>query len=98
MRYATAVYSPSNAPHMSVTLGVLKMLADHYPERLYRAYVCNAPSIFSLAFKVISPFVDPVSRSKVWAGGRGVELSSSCNCPPANLCVGMLCAQQFCEG
>lgn len=60
-----AAYSPSNAPHMSVTLGVIQMLANHYPERLHKAYICNAPSIFSLAYKVISPFVDPVSKSKV---------------------------------
>jgi hypothetical protein len=37
---------------MSVTLGVLNMLANHYPERLHKAYVCNAPTIFSLAYKV----------------------------------------------
>jgi hypothetical protein len=59
-----SVYSPSNAPHMSVTLGVIQMLANHYPERLHKAYVCNAPSIFSLAYKVLSPFIDPVTKSK----------------------------------
>lgn len=30
----------------------VQMLANHYPERLYKAYICNAPSIFSLAYKV----------------------------------------------
>lgn len=60
-----AVYAPSNAPHMNVTLSVIQMLANHYPERLHKAYICNAPSIFSLAYKVISPFVDPVTKSKV---------------------------------
>jgi hypothetical protein len=46
------VYSPSNAPALSVTLGVLQLLANHYPERLYKAYVVNAPSIFQMAWKV----------------------------------------------
>jgi hypothetical protein len=35
-----------------VTLGVLQLLANHYPERLYKAYVVNAPSIFQMAWKV----------------------------------------------
>jgi hypothetical protein len=80
-----AVYSSSNAPHMSVTLGVLQMLANHYPERLHKAYICNAPSIFSLAYKMISPFVDPVSKAKVefvttseyGSGKAGKDTSSS---------------------
>eukprot|EP00882_Tetradesmus_deserticola_P008651 GHRQ01009121.1.p1 GENE.GHRQ01009121.1~~GHRQ01009121.1.p1 ORF type:complete len:302 (+),score=129.81 GHRQ01009121.1:331-1236(+) len=59
-----AVYSPSNAPALSVTLGVLQLLANHYPERLHKAYVVNAPSIFQMAWKVLQPFIDPVTRSK----------------------------------
>jgi len=35
-----------------VAAAVLQMLANHYPERLHKAYICNAPSIFSLAYKV----------------------------------------------
>jgi hypothetical protein len=35
-----------------VTLGVLQLLANHYPERLFKAYVVNAPSIFQMAWKV----------------------------------------------
>ncbi|KAF6262668.1 CRAL-TRIO domain-containing protein [Scenedesmus sp. NREL 46B-D3] len=59
-----AVYSPSNAPALSVTLGVLQLLANHYPERLHKAYVVNAPSIFQMAWKVLQPFIDTVTRSK----------------------------------
>eukprot|EP00879_Flechtneria_rotunda_P011394 GHRR01011901.1.p1 GENE.GHRR01011901.1~~GHRR01011901.1.p1 ORF type:complete len:280 (+),score=62.06 GHRR01011901.1:132-971(+) len=47
-----AAYSPTNAPPLSITLSVLQLLANHYPERLYKAYVVNAPSIFQLAWKV----------------------------------------------
>eukprot|EP00879_Flechtneria_rotunda_P000564 GHRR01000670.1.p1 GENE.GHRR01000670.1~~GHRR01000670.1.p1 ORF type:complete len:300 (+),score=95.78 GHRR01000670.1:132-1031(+) len=59
-----AAYSPTNAPPLSITLSVLQLLANHYPERLYKAYVVNAPSIFQLAWKVLYPFVDHVTRSK----------------------------------
>eukprot|EP00878_Enallax_costatus_P000644 GHUV01000749.1.p1 GENE.GHUV01000749.1~~GHUV01000749.1.p1 ORF type:complete len:297 (+),score=74.09 GHUV01000749.1:221-1111(+) len=59
-----SVYSPRNAPPLSLTLSVLQMLADHYPERLYKAYVVNAPSVFQFAYKIIYPFIDEVTRSK----------------------------------
>eukprot|EP00775_Hariotina_reticulata_P002131 gene2131-2450_t len=59
-----AAYSPSNAPALSVTLSVLQMLANHYPERLHKAYVVNAPSVFQFAWKFLQPFIDPVTRSK----------------------------------
>lgn len=59
-----SVYSPANAPPLSVTISVLQMLANHYPERLYKAYVVNAPSVFQLAYKIIYPFIDEVTRSK----------------------------------
>lgn len=58
-------YSPANAPHPGVTLQVLQVLANHYPERLHKAYFVDAPGIFSVFFKMMSPFVDPVTRSKV---------------------------------
>lgn len=48
-----AVYSPSNAPPLSTTISVLQMLANHYPERLHKAYVVNAPSVFQIAYKVM---------------------------------------------
>ena len=48
-------HNAAAAAAAAVTPAVLccdQMLANHYPERLYKAYICNAPSIFSLAFKV----------------------------------------------
>ncbi|CAE8725580.1 unnamed protein product [Polarella glacialis] len=37
---------------------------DHYPERLHRAYLVDAPWLFQGVFKAISPFIDSVTRAK----------------------------------
>lgn len=60
-----AVYAPSNSPHPSITLQCLNMLSHHYPERLHKAYFVDAPSIFSVFFRMMSPFVDEKTRQKV---------------------------------
>mmetsp|Transcript_46681 Transcript_46681/g.117611 ORF Transcript_46681/g.117611 Transcript_46681/m.117611 type:complete len:343 (-) Transcript_46681:25-1053(-) len=50
------------------TLGFAKRLnnivCNHYPERLFRVGMFNAPWIFKTFYKVISPFIDPVTREK----------------------------------
>ncbi|KAI9221981.1 CRAL-TRIO domain-containing protein [Blastocladiella britannica] len=43
----------------------ISTLGAHYPERLWRAFILNAPWFFSTAWKVIGPFLDPVTRSKI---------------------------------
>ncbi|KAI9175991.1 hypothetical protein H9P43_006355 [Blastocladiella emersonii ATCC 22665] len=40
-------------------------LSAHYPERLHCACMVNAPWFFWAAWKVIAPFIDPVTRAKV---------------------------------
>ena len=48
---------------------MVKMLSaidqDHYPETLRKVIVCNAPSIFSALWKVISPWLDAMTKGKV---------------------------------
>jgi hypothetical protein len=39
--------------------------SDHYPERLGRMLVINAPYALSFAWRVISSFLDPVTRAKI---------------------------------
>lgn len=39
--------------------------SDHYPERLGRMIVINAPYALSFAWRVISSFLDPVTRAKI---------------------------------
>jgi len=43
----------------------LNILQNHYPERLGRALVTNVPWIIWGFFKMITPFIDPVTRDKI---------------------------------
>ncbi|CAI7589578.1 hypothetical protein N7533_002970 [Penicillium manginii] len=43
----------------------LSILQNHYPERLGRALVINVPFLIWGFFKVITPFIDPLTREKL---------------------------------
>lgn len=43
----------------------LKILQNHYPERLGRALISELPWYINMFFKAISPFIDPVTRTKM---------------------------------
>ena len=51
----------------------LSCLQEHYPERLGRAYVVNAPFIFTAAWRVIEPLLDARTRAKVAILGSNME-------------------------
>ncbi|EER02087.1 phosphatidylinositol/phosphatidylcholine transfer protein, putative [Perkinsus marinus ATCC 50983] len=42
-----------------------KVANDNYPEVLGTMFVVNAPFIFTAIWKVVSPMVDPITRSKI---------------------------------
>lgn len=52
-------------PSLGVARQVLNILQDHYPERLGHAIVINIPFLINAFFKVITPFIDPVTREKL---------------------------------
>ncbi|KXZ55859.1 hypothetical protein GPECTOR_2g1410 [Gonium pectorale] len=58
-------YSRANSPPLSVSMATLRILADHFPERLHRCFFIDAPSIFSFLFNALWPFVDSVTRQKI---------------------------------
>ena len=59
--------SSSNSSNPSPGTGrqVLHILQNHYPERLGRALVINVPAFVWLFFKLITPFIDPMTREKL---------------------------------
>jgi hypothetical protein len=58
-------YSIFNAPPMRTSRAILDILQNHYPERLYKAYLIRPPWIFSSFWTMISPFIDKVTKAKI---------------------------------
>ena len=52
-------------PSISTSRQMLHILQAHYPERLGLALIINVPFLVNAFFKVIMPFVDPITRNKV---------------------------------
>ncbi|KAK9798213.1 hypothetical protein WJX73_007072 [Symbiochloris irregularis] len=49
----------------AVLRAVFDLLANHYPERLGKLWMLDAPGIFYALWKVVSPFVDSVTKAKI---------------------------------
>ncbi|CAH6722153.1 phosphatidylinositol transfer protein Pdr16p [[Candida] jaroonii] len=54
----------SKLPSISISKQVLHILQHHYPERLGRGLFTNIPWIGYTFFKLVSPFIDPYTKSK----------------------------------
>eukprot|EP00980_Cylindrotheca_fusiformis_P002730 scaffold629_cov140-Cylindrotheca_fusiformis.AAC.7 len=54
-----------HAPPLGTARYTLDVLQHHYPERLHRGYICNPPWIFQGFWKVVYPFIDPVTKQKI---------------------------------
>lgn len=56
----------------------LSLFAAHYPERLSAAIVVDAPPLFSALYRLLHPFIDPVTAAKLTmvrtAGGGGAAM------------------------
>ncbi|GAB4850180.1 hypothetical protein Ancab_029475 [Ancistrocladus abbreviatus] len=46
-------------------LASLSILQDYYPERLRKLFMLNAPRIFATVWKIIYPFIDKQTKSKI---------------------------------
>ena len=51
----------------------MNILQTHYPERLASALILNVPFIISAFFKLIGPFIDPITRKKMKFNPKPVE-------------------------
>ncbi len=58
-------FTLSKAPPMSTTRHTLAILQNHYPERMFRAYICDPPLVFRTFWSIIKHFVDPMTLEKV---------------------------------
>ncbi|OBZ72137.1 CRAL-TRIO domain-containing protein C23B6.04c, partial [Grifola frondosa] len=52
-------------PSLGQARTVLNILQTHYPERLGRAFVINLPFLVNAFFRLIMPFIDPMTRPKL---------------------------------
>ncbi|KAL5525775.1 hypothetical protein ACEPAG_7112 [Sanghuangporus baumii] len=60
-------------PSFSTARTMLHYIQAHYPERLGLALIINVPMLVNAFFKLIMPFVDPVTRHKVKFNPRIIE-------------------------
>jgi hypothetical protein len=44
---------------------VINIFQSYYPETLGHAIIWNSPTVFSAAWKIIKPMLDPVVREKI---------------------------------
>ncbi|OZJ02997.1 hypothetical protein BZG36_04684 [Bifiguratus adelaidae] len=57
--------SASTAPGVSISKQFVDVLANQYPERIGSFFLINTPWFFWPFFKIVGPFIDPVTRSKM---------------------------------
>lgn len=52
--------------NIRMSLDVLSILSNHYPERLGNAWIIGASWSFTFFWKAVSPFLDPVTKNKIF--------------------------------
>lgn len=50
---------------MTIGQAMMQVLEQHYPERMHKALVVNAPRWFSAVWKVVAPLLDPSTAQKI---------------------------------
>lgn len=64
--YFTGAVSISNSPSFGVMKATNSILQTHFPERLGVCMFYDAPAFFSALMKMLKPFIDPVTRDKLF--------------------------------
>ncbi|KAK4164955.1 CRAL-TRIO domain-containing protein [Cladorrhinum sp. PSN259] len=55
----------NTSPSFGMAREILHILQHHYPERLGKALIINMPWVVTGFFKLINPFIDPLTREKL---------------------------------
>jgi hypothetical protein len=65
----------SNSKNLSVgaALTFISVVQAHYPERLGSAMISNVPWLLNAFFKLIHPFIEPVTRAKMKFDPKVIE-------------------------
>ncbi|KAI1363565.1 CRAL-TRIO domain-containing protein [Xylaria arbuscula] len=63
--FKTGAKRTNTAPGIGQGREVLHILQAHYPERLGRALIVNVPWVVWGFFKLITPFIDPLTKEKL---------------------------------
>lgn len=58
-------YSSKTAPPFATSKQMLDILLSHYPERMGVCFMVDAPTVFHMFFKLVSPFLTKRTRSKI---------------------------------
>ncbi|CAG8695488.1 1534_t:CDS:2 [Ambispora leptoticha] len=59
------LYNQAQSTPIPVALETIQILTTHYPERLARAYLVNAPFSLRMFLKIVWPFLDEMTRNKI---------------------------------
>ncbi|KAK1225009.1 Phosphatidylinositol transfer protein (PITP) [Marasmius sp. AFHP31] len=60
-------------PSMSTARSFLSIVQDHYPERLGKSLIIKVPFLVTMFFKLVTPFIDPVTVQKLNFNPKVVE-------------------------
>ncbi|EME32061.1 CRAL-TRIO domain-containing protein [Galdieria sulphuraria] len=67
-------FSPIRNVHFGCARDMLKVMQDFYPERLSKIFLVNYPSTLYGVYKIVSPFIDENTRSKLeWIPKNSLE-------------------------
>lgn len=60
-----ARYTRANSPPLAITRATLDIMQHHYPERLFKCFLVDAPRIFRWSWRLLRGIVDQVTRDKI---------------------------------
>ncbi|KAF9976763.1 hypothetical protein BGZ73_007898 [Actinomortierella ambigua] len=83
--------SMRTSPGAAVAKQIIDVLGNQFPERLGKAYIIHAPWFFFPFYKLISPWIDPVTKAKIhFVDMKKQKPKSSSSSPPSGDHINLL--------